>query len=140
MDELNKGFRDQVAKALALVLAVLKVELRDSQRFRSLIPAVARNLFSDTEWEETVRRHMNQLGRMPENEAHRHYIEVMRAWRAFGSTFFHTSASTDMRCEHGCIIAINVHGVMMLDYTTRVSIRTMFIHNKQITHTLCGSK
>lgn len=120
-DELHKGFRDQVARALALILIVMKIDIRDTQRFRANIPPIARNLFSDTEWEEHVRRNLNQMGKLPENEAHRHFIEIMRSWRAFGSTFFHTTGSTDMRCERGCIIAINIHGVMMLDYATRVS-------------------
>ena len=119
-DEMSKQNRDNVAKALALAFVVLKIDLKDFSRVRSSIPPVVKPIFNDTEWEETLRRITNQIGKISETTAQRMFLDVIKTYKAYGSSFFHMTASTDVRCEAGCIVAINSQGVMMIDSRTRV--------------------
>jgi hypothetical protein len=119
--EMTKSFRDNVAQAITLIVYISKIDTRESSRIKSYIPSVVMHLYEADEWSVMIRRRVTTLAGTSEPDAERQLIEKLRSWKTFGSMFFKTIASNDARFPDGCILAIGLDGVRIIDKNDRVS-------------------
>jgi hypothetical protein len=117
--DLNEQKRENVAMLVAIVLRILRIDVKEVNRIFNIIPAVALNMYQKNEWPVVLGKHRQKFDTQPEVQVMRTFLQSTQSWANFGGEFFRITATNDPKCPNGCILAINAEGVKIMDRNTR---------------------
>ncbi|XP_023197958.1 unconventional myosin-VIIa-like isoform X2 [Xiphophorus maculatus] len=120
----HKCSREEVHQLAALIYRVKFEE--DKSHFQNipkilkdLVPQDQIRLLSPDDWKRSIMTLFNkQSGKTPE-DAKLSFLKVIYKWPTFGSAFFEVKQTTDPNYPETLLIAINKHGVSLIDPKTK---------------------
>ncbi len=91
-----------------------------SQMLRELVPLDLFKAYTPEDWKRAiVAQFSRQTARSPE-DAKIGFLKHVSRWQTFGSAFFEVKQTTEPKFPEVLLIAINKHGVMLIDPHTKV--------------------
>ncbi|XP_055853290.1 myosin-VIIa [Episyrphus balteatus] len=120
----HKCSREEAAKLAALVYRVRfgenKQELQAiPQMLRELVPSDITKMQSSNEWKRAIVASYNQDGGMSSEDAKVAFLKIVYRWPTFGSAFFEVKQTTEPNYPEMLLIAINKHGVSLINPITK---------------------
>ncbi|XP_028413164.1 unconventional myosin-XV-like isoform X2 [Dendronephthya gigantea] len=83
------------------------------------IPTCISNTLRPPQWVVLVQDHYRTINHLTPDESKRKYLDIVRRWRFFGSTFFRIRHCTHPRVGRECTLVINKEGVHFLAVQTK---------------------
>ncbi|XP_072303122.1 unconventional myosin-VIIa-like [Eucyclogobius newberryi] len=120
----HKCSREDVLHLAALVYRVKHQEDKShfnnlSKVLKELVPQDMVRLLSPDDWKRSIMSlHIKHSGKTPE-EAKLSFLKIIYKWPTFGSAFFEVKQTTDPNYPETLLIAINKHGVSLIDPKTK---------------------
>ncbi|CAL8268110.1 unnamed protein product [Merluccius merluccius] len=112
--------RDEVQQLAALVYRVKFEE--DKSHFadvpkllKELLPQDQMRLLSPEDWKRSIMTLFNKQSGKTGEEAKLSFLKIIYKWPTFGSAFFEVKQTTDPNYPETILIAINKHGVSLID-------------------------
>lgn len=120
----HKCSKDEAARLAALIYRVRygesKVELQGiPTMLREMIPADLLKAQNANDWKRAIVAAYNQDAGMTPEESKVNFLKIIFRWPTFGSAFFEVKQTTDPGYPEQLLIAINKHGVSLIDPTTK---------------------
>lgn len=120
----HKCSREEVFQLAALIYRV-KFE-DDKSHFptipkmlRELVPLDLIRLMSPDDWKRSVIAYFNKQAGKSREEAKLMFLKTIYKWPTFGSAFFEVKQTTETKYPEILLIAINKHGVSLIDPKTK---------------------
>jgi len=128
LPKLLRGYH-RCPKETAARLAALVYRVRFGDRhadlqtlpslLRELVPADQVKAYSAAEWRRLIQQHYGRDQGMTPEDAKVAFLKVIYQWPTFGSAFFEVKQTTDPNYSEHLLIAINKHGVSLIDPNTK---------------------
>ncbi|GFY49046.1 myosin-VIIa [Trichonephila inaurata madagascariensis] len=120
----HKCSKDEAARLAALIYRVRygesKVELQSiPNMLREMIPADLLKAQNANDWKRAIVAAYNQDAGMSPEESKVNFLKVIFKWPTFGSAFFEVKQTTDPNFPEQLLIAINKHGVSLIDPSSK---------------------
>uniref|UniRef100_A0A674DRG3 Myosin VIIAa n=1 Tax=Salmo trutta TaxID=8032 RepID=A0A674DRG3_SALTR len=120
----HKCSRDEVFQLGALIY---RVKYEDDKSHFPSIPKILRELvpqdlirqLSPDDWKRSVVAYFNKQAGKSREEAKLHFLKIIFKWATFGSAFFEVKQTTEPNFPEILLIAINKHGVSLIDPKTK---------------------
>ncbi|XP_070399828.1 myosin VIIAa [Nothobranchius furzeri] len=120
----HKCSREEVFQLAALIY---RVKFEDDKSHFPTIPKMLRELIpqdlirqmSSDEWKRSVVAYFNKQAGKSREEAKLLFLKIIYKWPTFGSAFFEVKQTTDPNYPEILLIAINKHGVSLIDPKTK---------------------
>uniref|UniRef100_A0A3Q2PR34 FERM domain-containing protein n=1 Tax=Fundulus heteroclitus TaxID=8078 RepID=A0A3Q2PR34_FUNHE len=120
----HKCSREEVHQLAALIYRVKFDE--DKSHFQNiakilkdLVPQDQIRLLSPDDWKRTIMTLFNKQAGKTQEEAKLSFLKIIYKWLTFGSAFFEVKQTTDPNYPETLLIAINKHGVSLIDPKTK---------------------
>jgi myosin-7 len=133
LPKLLRGYH-KCTKEEAVQLAALQYRVRfgdDKKEFGSiphilkeLVPHDLVNAMSPDEWKKSIVLAFNKLSGKTQDDAKIAFLKILSRWPTFGSAFFEVRQSTEPKLPEQLLIAINKHGVNLIDPSTKTVCQT----------------
>jgi len=95
--------------------------------FAAYMPLLVQaKLQAPADWDRRVKEHVAKYLKTSELECKTRFIDILKGWELFGSSFFIMRASNDPRFASGGLLCVDGVGIKVLDRTTRVSLGNLF--------------
>uniref|UniRef100_A0A8C4ZE72 Myosin VIIA n=1 Tax=Gadus morhua TaxID=8049 RepID=A0A8C4ZE72_GADMO len=112
--------RDEVHQLAALIYRVKYED--DKSHFanlpkvlKELLPQDQMRLLQPEEWKRAIMALFNKLSGKTREESKLSFLKIIYKWPTFGSAFFEVKQTTDPNYPETLLIAINKHGVSLID-------------------------
>ncbi|GBM84846.1 Myosin-VIIa [Araneus ventricosus] len=120
----HKCSKEEAARLAALIYRVRygesKVELQSiPNMLREMIPADLLKAQNANDWKRAIVAAYNQDAGMSPEESKINFLKVIYKWPTFGSAFFEVKQTTDPNYPEQLLIAINKHGVSLIDPSSK---------------------
>ncbi|XP_061733636.1 unconventional myosin-VIIa-like isoform X2 [Nerophis ophidion] len=120
----HKCSRDEVFQLAALIY---RVKFEDDKSHFPTIPKMLRELvpqdlirqMSPDDWKRSVVAFFNKQAGKSQEEAKLMFLKIIYKWPTFGSAFFEVKQTTEANYPEILLIAINKHGVSLIDPKTK---------------------
>ncbi|XP_061734497.1 unconventional myosin-VIIa-like isoform X6 [Nerophis ophidion] len=120
----HKCSRDEVFQLAALIY---RVKFEDDKSHFPTIPKMLRELvpqdlirqMSPDDWKRSVVAFFNKQAGKSQEEAKLMFLKIIYKWPTFGSAFFEVKQTTEPNYPEILLIAINKHGVSLIDPKTK---------------------
>ncbi|XP_061684466.1 myosin VIIAa isoform X4 [Syngnathoides biaculeatus] len=120
----HKCSRDEVLQLAALIY---RVKFEDDKSHFPAIPKMLRELvpqdlirqMSPDDWKRSVVAFFNKQAGKSREEAKLMFLKIIYKWPTFGSAFFEVKQTTEPNYPEILLIAINKHGVSLIDPKTK---------------------
>ncbi|XP_068601994.1 unconventional myosin-VIIa-like [Brachionichthys hirsutus] len=120
----HKCSREEVFQLAALIY---RVKFEDDKSHFPTIPKMLRELvpqdlirqMSPDDWKRSVVAYFNKQAGKSREEAKLAFLKVIYKWATFGSAFFEVKQTTEPNFPEILLIAINKHGVSLIDPKTK---------------------
>eukprot|EP00063_Salmo_salar_P095134 XP_014069969.1 PREDICTED: unconventional myosin-VIIa-like [Salmo salar] len=120
----HKCSRDEVFQLGALIY---RVKYEDDKSHFPSIPKILRELvpqdlirqLSPDDWKRSIVAYFNKQAGKSREEAKLHFLKIIFKWATFGSAFFEVKQTTEPNFPEILLIAINKHGVSLIDPKTK---------------------
>nr|XP_057935533.1 myosin VIIAa isoform X2 [Doryrhamphus excisus] len=120
----HKCSRDEVFQLAALIY---RVKFEDDKSHFPTIPKMLRELvphdlirqMSPDDWKRSVVAFFNKQAGKSREEAKLMFLKIIYKWQTFGSAFFEVKQTTEPNYPEILLIAINKHGVSLIDPKTK---------------------
>ena len=89
--------------------------------FKEWIPDVVLPKLPAAQWDTKVKVHYSKWSPRSESESRAQFLDILKGWDLFGSSFFDIKASNDPRFSSGGLLCVDGVGIRVLDWNTRVS-------------------
>lgn len=133
LPKVQRGYHD-CSKEDAIQLAALQYRVRygdDKKEFGS-IPSMLRDLvphdlvhaMDPTEWKKEIVKAYNKHTVVKKDEAKVAFLKIVQRWQTFGSAFFEVKQTTEPKFPENLLIAINKHGVNLIDPSNKKLLAT----------------
>ncbi|TNN01493.1 hypothetical protein fugu_010875 [Takifugu bimaculatus] len=121
----HKCSREEVFQLAALIY---RVKFEDDKSHFPTIPKMLRELvpqdlirqMSPDDWKRSVVAYFNKQAGKSREEAKLMFLKIIYKWPTFGSAFFEVKQTTEPNFPEILLIAINKHGVSLIDPKTKV--------------------
>ncbi|XP_073681347.1 unconventional myosin-VIIa isoform X1 [Garra rufa] len=90
-----------------------------SKMLKELVPQDMIHQLSPDDWKRSVVTYFNKHAGKSREEAKLMFLEITYKWPTFGSAFFEVKQSSDLNFPEVLLIAINKHGVTLIDPKTK---------------------
>ncbi|XP_026051993.1 unconventional myosin-VIIa [Carassius auratus] len=90
-----------------------------TQMLKELLPQDVMHQLSPDDWKRSVVTYFNKHAGKSREEAKLMFLEIVYKWSTFGSAFFEVKQSSDPNFPEVLLIAINKHGVTLIDPKTK---------------------
>ncbi|CAF4054726.1 unnamed protein product, partial [Rotaria magnacalcarata] len=125
----NNHLSDELVQEISLMAALQyrasnKIDLPTMREIKSLLPATILKLKSVVPREWTIAIHdklRSFVESMPIIEAKIQFLNLIKTWPLFGTTFFIVESIDDPTIRSPCFSGISRNGIVFLDLDTRVS-------------------
>ncbi|KAK1900154.1 Unconventional myosin-VIIa [Dissostichus eleginoides] len=122
----HKCSREEVFQLAALIY---RVKFEDDKSHFPTIPKMLRELvpqdlirqMSPDDWKRSVVAYFNKQAGKSREEAKLMFLKIIFKWPTFGSAFFEVKQTTEPNFPEILLIAINKHGVSLIDPKTKIS-------------------
>ncbi|KAJ4935315.1 hypothetical protein JOQ06_016851 [Pogonophryne albipinna] len=122
----HKCSREEVFQLAALIY---RVKFEDDKSHFPTIPKMLRELvpqdlirqMSPDDWKRSVVAYFNKQAGKSREEAKLMFLKTIFKWPTFGSAFFEVKQTTEPNFPEILLIAINKHGVSLIDPKTKIS-------------------
>lgn len=116
----HKCSKEEAARLAALVYRVRFGESKQElqaipQMVRELVPADMIKMQSSSEWKRAIVAAYNSDAGMSPEDAKITFLKIIYRWPTFGSAFFEVKQTTEPNCPEMLLIAINKHGVSLIN-------------------------
>nr|XP_010790957.1 PREDICTED: uncharacterized protein LOC104963955 [Notothenia coriiceps] len=123
----HKCSREEVFQLAALIY---RVKFEDDKSHFPTIPKMLRELvpqdlirqMSPDDWKRSVVAYFNKQAGKSREEAKLMFLKIIFKWPTFGSAFFEVKQTTEPNFPEILLIAINKHGVSLIDPKTKVCV------------------
>ncbi|XP_076340822.1 unconventional myosin-VIIa ck isoform X2 [Tachypleus tridentatus] len=124
LPKLLRGYHKcTLEEASRLAALIYRVRFGDSKKELPVIPTMLRELVpadlikkqSLNDWKRAIVAAFNQDSGMKPEEAKINFLKIIYKWPTFGSAFFEVKQTTDPSFPDQLLIAINKHGVTLID-------------------------
>uniref|UniRef100_A0A672Z2N9 Myosin VIIAb n=1 Tax=Sphaeramia orbicularis TaxID=375764 RepID=A0A672Z2N9_9TELE len=141
----HKCSREEVYQLAALIYRVKYEE--DKSHFQNmpkilkdLVPQDQMRHLSPDDWKRSIMSVFNKHSGKTAEEAKLSFLKIIYKWPTFGSAFFEVKQTTDPNYPETLLIAINKHGVSLIDPKTKVCDWSTPLHKyEDVTGTyMCG--
>ncbi|XP_054649401.1 myosin VIIAa isoform X3 [Dunckerocampus dactyliophorus] len=120
----HKCSRDEVFQLAALIY---RVKFEDDKSHFPTIPKMLRELvpqdlirqMSPDDWKRSVVAFFNKQAGKSREEAKLMFLKIIYKWQTFGSAFFEVKQTTEPNYPEILLIAVNKHGVSLIDPKTK---------------------
>ncbi|XP_076846902.1 myosin VIIAa isoform X2 [Brachyhypopomus gauderio] len=120
----HKCSRDEVFQLAALIY---RVKFEDDKSYfpsipkllKELIPHDLIRLLSPDDWKRSILAYFNKQAGKSREEAKLMFLKIIFKWTTFGSAFFEVKQTTETNLPEILLIAINKHGVSLIDPKTK---------------------
>ncbi|XP_037126025.1 unconventional myosin-VIIa-like isoform X1 [Syngnathus acus] len=82
---------------------------------KDLVPQDQSRHLSADDWKRSIMSHFNKQSGKTREEAKACFLKIIYKWATFGSAFFEVKQTTDPNYPESLLIAINKHGVSLID-------------------------
>ncbi|XP_053334493.1 unconventional myosin-VIIa isoform X3 [Clarias gariepinus] len=125
----HKCSHEEAFQLAALIYRVMFEEDKSEfihfhKMMKELIPQDLINELSPDDWKRSIVMCFNQHAGKHQEEAKLMFLTIIFKWPTFGSAFFEVKQTTDPNLPELLLIAINQHGVSLLDTATKDIIMT----------------
>lgn len=120
--ELTEEKREQVALMVALLLRIIRIDMRHAEKALNVIPPIADELYDPNQWLAILLQFRMKFDLVDDLDCKKEFVRLLQTWTNYGCQFFICTASNDPKCPQGCVLAINGDGVKLMDPKTRASI------------------
>lgn len=86
---------------------------------RELIPADLMRLMSPEDWKRQIIAQFNKYAGKNKDECKLSFLKIVYRWQTFGSAFFDVRQTTEQSYPENLLVAINKHGVSLIDTKTK---------------------
>uniref|UniRef100_A0A8C3IWW2 Myosin VIIA n=1 Tax=Chrysemys picta bellii TaxID=8478 RepID=A0A8C3IWW2_CHRPI len=122
----HKCTREEVLQLAALIY---RVKFEDDKSYFPSIPKLLKELvpqdllrqLSPDDWKRSIVAYFNKHAGKTREEAKLAFLKIVFKWPTFGSAFFEVKQTTEPNYPEILLIAINKHGVSLIDPKTKVS-------------------
>ncbi|XP_058614068.1 unconventional myosin-VIIa isoform X2 [Onychostoma macrolepis] len=90
-----------------------------TKMLKELVPQDMMHQLSPDDWKRPVVTYFNKHAGKSREEAKQMFLEIIYKWPTFGSAFFEVKQSSDPNFPEVLLIAINKHGVTLIDPKTK---------------------
>ncbi|XP_020564813.1 unconventional myosin-VIIa-like isoform X2 [Oryzias latipes] len=120
----HKCSREEVHQLAALIYRVKfeedKSHFQDvSKVLKDLVPQDQIRLLSPDDWKRSIMTLYNKHSGKTREDARLSFLKVIYKWPTFGSAFFEVKQTTDPNYPETLLIAINKHGVSLIDLKSK---------------------
>ncbi|XP_053241397.1 unconventional myosin-VIIa isoform X1 [Podarcis raffonei] len=120
----HKCSREEVLQLGALIY---RVKFEDDKSYFPTIPKLLKELvpeslirqLSPDDWKRSIVAYFNKHAGKTREEAKLAFLKIVFKWPTFGSAFFEVKQTTDSNYPELLLIAINKHGVSLIDRKTK---------------------
>ncbi|GAA6091197.1 myosin VIIAa [Tachysurus ichikawai] len=120
----HKCSREEVFQLAALIY---RVKFEDDKSYFPSIPKILKELIpqdlirqlSPDDWKRSIVAYFNKQAGKSREEAKLIFLKVIYKWTTFGSAFFEVKQTTEPNFPEILLIAINKHGVSLIDPKTK---------------------
>ncbi|XP_072849570.2 unconventional myosin-VIIa isoform X4 [Pogona vitticeps] len=120
----HKCSREEVFQLAALIY---RVKFEDDKTYFPSIPKLLKELVPDPlirqlspdDWKRSIVAYFNKHAGKTREEAKLAFLKIVFKWPTFGSAFFEVKQTTDPNYPELLLIAINKHGVSLIDRKTK---------------------
>uniref|UniRef100_A0A8C1WW23 Myosin VIIAb n=1 Tax=Cyprinus carpio TaxID=7962 RepID=A0A8C1WW23_CYPCA len=125
VDQHHSRQRSHEAFQLAALIYRVRFEEDKSQfhnftkMLKELVPQDMMHQLSPDDWKRPVVTYFNKHSGKSREEAKLMFLEIIYKWPTFGSAFFEVKQSSDPNFPEVLLIAINKHGVTLIDPKTK---------------------
>ena len=117
--ELDRSFRDNVAKIISIMMIAWQIGPNESDRVKDLIPSVCKENSSPGDWPGPIGRFYSELHTQTIVQVMKTGINDLKAWKNGRSWIFRCDQCSDNRFYGGCILAVSHNCVRVLDRNTK---------------------
>ncbi|KAI4797623.1 hypothetical protein KUCAC02_024959 [Chaenocephalus aceratus] len=120
----HKCLKEEVHQLAALIYRV-KFEddkshfINISKVLKDLVPQDQIRHLSPDDWKRSIMSLFNKHSGKSQEEAKLSFLKIIFKWTTFGSAFFEVKQTTDLNYPETLLIAINKHGVSLIDPKTK---------------------
>ncbi|XP_033955036.1 unconventional myosin-VIIa-like [Pseudochaenichthys georgianus] len=120
----HKCLKEEVHQLAALIYRV-KFEddkshfINISKILKDLVPQDQIRHLSPDDWKRSIMSLFNKHSGKSQEEAKLSFLKIIFKWTTFGSAFFEVKQTTDLNYPETLLIAINKHGVSLIDPETK---------------------
>uniref|UniRef100_A0A3Q2CVW0 Myosin VIIAb n=1 Tax=Cyprinodon variegatus TaxID=28743 RepID=A0A3Q2CVW0_CYPVA len=134
----HKCSREEVYQLAALIYRVKYEE--DKSHFQNitrilkdLVPQDQIRLLSPEDWKRSIMTLFNKQSGKTAADAKLSFLKIIYKWSTFGSAFFEVKQTTDPNYPETLLIAINKHGVSLIDPKSKVrtDLTALFLNLKK---------
>lgn len=124
--ELNAKYMDTLAHLIAITFRVSKgpdatFKTGDKESyFKDFIPTIANPKLSAKDWDNKISSELKKMNGKSDVGLRAEFLDVVKGWDLFGSSFFDILASNDPRFSAGGLLCVDGVGVRLLDRKTKV--------------------
>lgn len=90
----------------------------------SFVPGDLKSVMSADEWKKAIVGAFNKDGGESKIEAKTAFLKIIQRWPTFGSAFFEVKQTTEPKFPEQLLVAINKHGVNLIDPETKANLAT----------------
>lgn len=88
--------------------------------FREYVPPIVFDKLDLEEWDTKIGLGYKKIATKNDVETRAHFLDILKGWDLFGSSFFGISGSNDARFAQGGLLCVDGVGIRVLDWETRV--------------------
>jgi myosin-7 len=128
MPKLIRGYH-KCSKEEAVQLAALQYRVRFGENksefgsiphmLRDLVPKDLIDVMTPDEWKKSIVMAFNKNSGKSKQDAKISFLKIIARWKTFGSAFFEVKQTTETKFPQKLLIAINKHGVNLIDPATK---------------------
>ncbi|XP_076323728.1 myosin-VIIa-like isoform X2 [Tachypleus tridentatus] len=124
LPKLLRGYHKcSIEEAIKLAALIYRTKFSDRNEELQVIPSMLRDLIpinlikkkSPNEWKKVITAEYNKDAGVSQDEAKIRFLEMIYKWPTFGSAFFQVKQTSDPSYPETLLIAINRHGVCLID-------------------------
>ncbi|XP_072308569.1 unconventional myosin-VIIa-like isoform X2 [Eucyclogobius newberryi] len=120
----HKCSREEVFQLAALIYRVKFEDDKShfsiiTKMLRELVPQDLIRLMSPDDWKRSIIAYFNKQAGKSREEAKLMFLKTIYKWPTFGSAFFEVKQTTETKYPEILLIAINKHGVSLIDPKTK---------------------
>ncbi len=112
--------KDTVAKAIACIAWLKKIDWNNASILSKFIPAIVKAHFDERELLGLIRAVGVPLKANKDTDIQAVFIDKLRCFQNYGYEIFRISATSDPRCPGECLIGVGKDGVRLIVPKTRV--------------------